>query len=200
MGCSFEVYSLMYKGTEVGCRVNLMVDGEAFCALDFREPAQKFASGKGVKGTLEVKEVNTYLLTEDEINGTVDVLDATENKSASDYVYTMINSGTSPNLGVFFYLCISNYINYVQRLDKVDFKLEFSTEYMLFRYKGTGYIVVYDNTSVEDGSHLVTVGEEQHRDRRIFSFKIKEGTASTKQGFLRDCSRTVKLLQKEVLK
>lgn len=200
MGCSFEVYSLIYKGTEVGCRVNLMVDGEAYCALDFREPAQKFASEKGIKGTLEVKEVHDedslYLLTEDEINGLVDVLDATENMSASEFISRLVKEGTSPSLGVFFYLCISNYI---QRHDNVDVKLDLSTDYLLFRYKNIGYTIRYNNTLVEPNKHLVTV-QREGKDARPLTYEIKEGTIATKQGFLRDCSRTVKLLQKEVLK
>lgn len=194
MKCSFEVYSLVYKGEEVGCRINLMVDNEAYCALDFRDSAQDFPP---VMGVLEVREVTDgYLLTEDEINGKVDVLDASENILAENFIEDRISMGTSPELGEFFYLCISNYI---QRHEAVDFNLEFKNAYLAFRYKGTKYIIRYDNTSAGHGKHLVTIKGEG-TDTRLLTLELNEGTMTTKKGFLKDCSRTVKLLQKEVLK
>lgn len=92
MRCSYGVKSLRYNGEELGCRVELQVDGESYCALDFRKPTDDLK----VDEVMELRKTDIgYFLTDDEINGSVDVLDADGNDVAFQLIHNQILWGYS---------------------------------------------------------------------------------------------------------
>lgn len=189
MICSYGVKSLRYNGEELGCRVELQVDGESYCALDFR----KSTVGLKVDEVMELRKTDMgYFLTDDEITGSVDVLDADGNDVAFQLIHNQIRWGTHPEISDFMELCISNYLVRNRYVEPSSIQLV-GIALLFWKYKGLSYKMEY----LKNESKVVI-----HRKgyTQAHSIILTSGSSITKKGFLKDCSMVVGVLEEEILK
>lgn len=188
MRCSYGVKSLRYNGEELGCRVELQIDGESYCALDFRKPTDDLK----VDEVMELRKTDIgYFLTDDEINGSVDVLDADGNDVAFQLIHNQILWGTHPEISDFMELCISNYLVRNKYIEPSSIQLVGIA--LLWKYKGLSYKMEY----LENESKVVIHRKGYTQAHNII---LNSDSSMTKTRFLKDCSMVVGVLKEEILK
>lgn len=186
MRCSYGVKSLRYNGEELGCRVELQVDGESYCALDFR----KSTNDLKVDGVMELRKTDIgYFLTDDEITGSVDVLDADGNDAAFKFIHNQILNGVHPEIGDFMDLCVSNYL--VRNKYVETSSVQLMRNVLLWNYRGFNYSMEY----LKGKFKVYRMGYMQSH-----SIMLNSNSSITKTDFLKDCSMVVGVLEEEILK
>lgn len=191
MNCSYGVKSLRYLGQELGCRIELKVDGECYCALDFRRPTE----GLKVDGVLNLKKTENigYYLTEDELTGSVDVMDSDINTPAFEFIKSHMRQGLQPKIGDFLFLCVSNYLVRLNgvgssrvHLSSNSLTWSYATqpqEYEMKLYVGDTVKVVVRKKGTPQSHHI----------------SFNHENPMCKKTFLKYCSMIVGVLREEIL-
>lgn len=199
MDCSYGVKSLRYLGQEMGCRIELKVDGECYCALDFRRPTE----GLKIDGVLNLRKTDNigYYLTEDELTGLVDVMDSDINTPAFEFIKSHIRQGLQPKIGDFLFLCVSNYL---VRLDGVgSSRVHLSSNSLTWSYATQSQeyeMKLYegDTINLHEGDTIkVVVKKKGTPQSHHISFNYENPMSKTT--FLKYCSMIVGVLREEIL-